>query len=76
MASVPDQYVADLIRHGGSTFGKPGMPSFGFVLAEKEIEAVVQYVRTLPRAPRDLGGRETSPAALAPVWTTGGGAGS
>ena len=32
MASLPDQYLADLIRHGGSTFGKPGMPSFGFVL--------------------------------------------
>ena len=30
------------------------MPSFGFVLSETEIEAVVHYVRTLPRAPRDL----------------------
>jgi mono/diheme cytochrome c family protein len=59
--------VADLVRHGGSSFGKPGMPSFGFVLTEREIEAVVQYVRTLPRAPRDLGGRETSPAARAPA---------
>jgi mono/diheme cytochrome c family protein len=62
--------VADLIRHGGSSFGKPGMPSFGFVLTEKEIEAVVLYVRTLPRAPRDLGGRETSPAARAPARVT------
>jgi mono/diheme cytochrome c family protein len=72
MASVPDQYLADLVRHGGSTFGKPGMPSFGFVLTEKDIEALVQYVRTLPRVPRDLGERETSPAALARARTTGG----
>jgi len=55
MASLSDQYVADLIRHGGSTYGKPGMPSFGFVLSEAEIEAVIQYVRSLPRAPRDVG---------------------
>jgi mono/diheme cytochrome c family protein len=55
MASLPDRYLADLIRHGGSALGKPGMPSFGFVLSDAEIEAVIQYVRSLPRAPRDLG---------------------
>jgi mono/diheme cytochrome c family protein len=63
IASLPDQYLADLIRHGGSSFGKPGMPSFGFVLTDKEIGAVIQYVRGLPRAPRDLGRREISPTA-------------
>jgi hypothetical protein len=41
------------------------MPSFGFVLNDTEISAVIQYVRSLPRAPRDLGGRETPPAARA-----------
>jgi mono/diheme cytochrome c family protein len=55
LAALPDRYLAELLRHGGSSFGKPGMPSFGFVLSETEIEAVVQYVRTLPRAPQDLG---------------------
>jgi mono/diheme cytochrome c family protein len=61
LASLPDQYLAELIRHGGSTFGKPGMPSYGFVLTDAEIEAVIQYVRTLPRAPRDLGRRDELP---------------
>jgi mono/diheme cytochrome c family protein len=56
LASVPDRYLADLIRHGGSSYGKPGMPSFGFVLSEAEIEAVVHYHRSLPQAPRYLGG--------------------
>jgi mono/diheme cytochrome c family protein len=70
MASLPDQYLVDLVRHGGSSLGKPGMPSFGFVLSDAEIEAVVQYVRTLPRVPRDLG-RRPSPAAPAPDGSTG-----
>ena len=55
MATLSDQYLGELIRHGGSTFGKPGMPSFGFVLSEAQIEAVILYVRSLPRAPRDVG---------------------
>jgi mono/diheme cytochrome c family protein len=59
MASLTDQYLADLLRHGGSSYGKPGMPSFGFVLSDAEIDAVVHYVRSLPRAPRDLGERAT-----------------
>ncbi len=70
LASLPDRYLAELIRHGGSTFGKPGMPSFGFVLGDAEIEAVIQYVRTLPRAPRDLGRQEMLPAAGAPDRTS------
>jgi mono/diheme cytochrome c family protein len=48
MASLPDQYLADIIRHGGSTFGKPGMPSFGFTLSEAEVQALTAYLRTLP----------------------------
>jgi mono/diheme cytochrome c family protein len=73
MAPLPDQYLADVIRHGGSTFGKPGMPSFGFVLSEAEIEAVIQYVRSLPRTPPHLGSRAPRPAARAPGRTGGGG---
>jgi mono/diheme cytochrome c family protein len=49
-AALPDQYLADLIRRGGASVGKPGMPSFGFVLSDAEIEALVAYLRALPRA--------------------------
>jgi mono/diheme cytochrome c family protein len=69
VASLSDRYLADIIRHGGSILGKPGMPSFGFILTDAEIEAVIQYVRTLPRAPRDVarrGAGQTLPAARAP----------
>jgi mono/diheme cytochrome c family protein len=48
MAALPDQYLADVIRHGGTNFGKPGMPSFGFALGDAEIEALVAYLRALP----------------------------
>lgn len=68
LATLPDRYLVELVRHGGSAYGKPGMPSFGFVLTDAEIEAVVLYVRTLPRAPRDVarapGRGEWSPAEL------------
>jgi mono/diheme cytochrome c family protein len=74
MASLPDQYLADVIRHGGSTFGKPGMPSFGFVLSDAEIEAVIQYVRSLPRTPPHLGSVGPRPATRAPGRTDGSGA--
>ncbi len=50
-AALPDGYLRDLIRHGGASFGKPGMPSFGFALGEAEIEALVAYLRALPGAP-------------------------
>ena len=66
LASLPDRYLTDLIRHGGSSLGKPGMPSFGFVLSDAEIEAVVQYLRSLPRAPRYLGQRKAPAAGRAP----------
>ena len=48
MATLPDQYLADIVRHGGATFGKPGMPSFGFTLDDAEIQALIAYLRTLP----------------------------
>jgi len=46
-AALSDQYLADVIRHGGSNFGKPGMPSFGFALGDDEIRALVAYLRAL-----------------------------
>ncbi len=51
-AALPDQYLADIIRQGGSTFGKPGMPSFGFTLTDGEIQALIAYLRALPSAPK------------------------
>jgi mono/diheme cytochrome c family protein len=71
MASLPDQYLADVIRHGGATFGKPGMPSFGFVLSDAEIEAVIQYVRSLPRTPPHLGDHGPAPAPRGTGGTEG-----
>jgi mono/diheme cytochrome c family protein len=44
-----DQYLFDLIKHGGSPLGKPGMPGFGFNLDDGQIRAVVDYLRTLSR---------------------------
>jgi len=55
MASLDDRYLVDLIRQGGASYGKPGMPGFGFELTEAEIQALVRYLRVLPRAPRDIG---------------------
>jgi mono/diheme cytochrome c family protein len=55
MAALPDAYLVVLIRQGGSVFGKPGMPSFGSVLSDEEIRALVAYLRALSRtgpAPR------------------------
>ncbi len=50
--ALPEAYLADIIRHGGATFGKPGMPSFGFALSDAEIRALVVYLRALPAASR------------------------
>lgn len=47
MNALSDQYVFDLIKHGGATIGKPGMPAFGFYLKDDEIQELVTYVRTL-----------------------------
>jgi mono/diheme cytochrome c family protein len=51
VAGAPDGYLADIIRQGGSSIGKPGMPSFGFTLTAAEIEALMAYLRTLPASP-------------------------
>lgn len=45
-----DQYLFDLIKHGGAPIGRPGMPAFGSTLADGEIAEVVAYVRGLSRA--------------------------
>lgn len=47
MAALPDQYLFDIIKHGGATIGKPGMPGFGFHLSDAEISELVAYLRSL-----------------------------
>jgi cytochrome c oxidase cbb3-type subunit III len=51
MAQLPDEYVFNLIKNGGATIGKPGMPAFGYHLTDDQIRALVAYVRTLSASP-------------------------
>ena len=50
MQGLTDQYLADLIKHGGAPIGKPGMPAFGFHLTDDEIRELAAYVRSLSAA--------------------------
>ena len=45
-----DQYLFDIIKHGGAPIGRPGMPAFGSTLSDQEIAELVGYVRGLSRA--------------------------
>ena len=51
-----DQYVFDLVKHGGASIGKPGMPAFGFHLSDEQIRELVGYVRGLPARARESPG--------------------
>ena len=48
MQSLSDEFLFQIIKHGGTNFGQPGMPSFGFHLTDDEIRALAAYVRALP----------------------------
>ncbi len=50
MRALSDQYLFDVIKHGGASFGKPGMPSFGYHLTDDEVRALVGYLRSLAAA--------------------------
>jgi cytochrome c oxidase cbb3-type subunit III len=50
-AAHSDRYLFDLIKHGGATIGRAGMPAFGAQLTDDDIAQLVVFVRTL--APRD-----------------------
>src|SRR4030095_9204971 len=50
MDSLSDDYLIMLIKNGGATIGKPGMPAFGYHLAEAQIREIVRYLRQ-PGAP-------------------------
>jgi len=45
-----DRYLFDLIKHGGATIGRQGMPAFGAQLSDEDIQLLVQYVRQLAGA--------------------------
>lgn len=47
MRQHSDQYLSDLIKHGGSAIGRPGMPAFGSALADDDIRALVKYLRQM-----------------------------
>ena len=38
-----------LIKHGGAPLGRPGMPAFELTLDDRQIDAVIAYVRGLSR---------------------------
>jgi mono/diheme cytochrome c family protein len=42
-----DQYLFDIIKHGGAPIGRPGMPAFGTTLSDDDIRLLVRYVRRL-----------------------------
>ena len=48
LASLDDQYLLELIKNGGATLGRPGMPAFGYHLSDADIRELVVYLRTLP----------------------------
>ena len=52
VAAQSDRYLFDLIKHGGASIGRPGMPAFGAQLSDADIELLVAYVRSLASAPR------------------------
>ena len=51
MSRLSDDYVFGIIKNGGATIGKPGMPAFGYHLTDPEISALAAHVRALS-APR------------------------
>ncbi|MCI0545916.1 MAG: cytochrome c [Candidatus Rokubacteria bacterium] len=46
--SESDEYLFALIKHGGATVGKPGMPAFGYHLTDEQIRELIAYLRTFP----------------------------
>lgn len=46
-SAQPDQYLFDIIKHGGASIGRPGMPAFGAQLSDGDIRTLVAYLKTL-----------------------------
>ena len=45
MRQPTDRYLFDVIKHGGSPIGRPGMPGFEH-LSDADVESLVAYVKT------------------------------
>lgn len=52
MQELSDQYLFEIIKNGGAPIGKPGMPAFGFHLSDAEIQDLIRFLRSLPKATR------------------------
>jgi mono/diheme cytochrome c family protein len=50
--TLSDDYLFQIVKHGGANLGKPGMPSWGLELTDGEIMGLVAYVRGLAAANR------------------------
>jgi mono/diheme cytochrome c family protein len=50
MGQRSDEYLFNLIKHGGAPVGRPGMPAFGYHLSDADIEPLVRYLRELSKA--------------------------
>ncbi len=51
IAAESDRYLFDLIKNGGATIGRSGMPAFGAQLSDDDIALLVRYVRKLSTTP-------------------------
>jgi mono/diheme cytochrome c family protein len=50
MVSRDDRFLAEIIKKGGSQFGRSNaMPAWGMKLSDEEIRALVDHIRTLAR---------------------------
>ncbi len=52
LAGASDEYLVGLIKNGGATYGKPGMPAFGYHLSDDDIRQLITYVRAFSRRAR------------------------
>jgi mono/diheme cytochrome c family protein len=54
-----DRYLFDIIKHGGSPIGRPGMPGFQH-LSDEDIQTLVRYLRALSEPRRVSAGRRSA----------------
>lgn len=54
MQTLSDEYLFQIIKQGGASIGKPGMPSWGQKLTDLEIKDLVAYIRSLAIPARPL----------------------
>lgn|SRR5205814_87953 len=64
VAAQSDRYLFDIIKHGGATIGRPGMPAFGAQLSDEDIELLVGYMRTLASRRTAAAARGALPSPL------------